>query len=218
MIPNRRRLAKRRGPGYTGGVINPDLTLRIGDLVLDFPVVFAALAGYSDLPYRLICRSCGAPFATTEVMLDRFLLSEGRRRRQLCRLDPADHPVGGQIMGNDPAVMAEAAAILRDLGFDVVDLKLRLSGKKGPEPEAGRIHDDPARETVEIIRAVRAAVPDRPLMIKLRKSFGRNDPSSSAFWTIARGAFEAGADAICVHARSVEQKYSGPADWAFSPK
>lgn len=215
MIPDRLRLAKRGPPGYTEGVNNPDGTLRIGRLELDFPVVFAALAGYSDLPYRLICRSCGAPFATTEVMLDRFLLAEGRRRRQLCRLDPADHPVGGQIMGNEPAVMAEAASILRDLGFDVIDLNFACPVKKVLHRKRGGFLLNEPGKVVEIVRAVRAAVPDRPLMIKLRKSFGRDDPSSAAFWTIARGAFDEGADALCVHARSVEQKYSGPADWAF---
>ncbi len=69
--------------------------LRIRGLILDPPVVLAPLAGYSDLPFRLICRSCGAPFATTEVMLDRFLLYEGKLRRHLLRMDPADHPLGG---------------------------------------------------------------------------------------------------------------------------
>lgn len=189
--------------------------LRIGSLEVDFPVVFAPLAGYSDLPYRLICRSCGAPFATTEVMLDRFLLSEGKKRRQLGRLEPADHPVGGQIIGDDPAVMAEAAAVLRETGFDVVDLNFAcpvrkvLSRKRG-----GFLMTTPGR-AIEIVKAVRRAVPDRPLMVKLRRSFAARDLEARPFWTIVRGAFDEGADAVCVHARSVEQKYSGPADWTF---
>jgi nifR3 family TIM-barrel protein len=196
-------------------VNKPLAPLNIGSLMIDFPVIFAALAGFSDLPYRLICRSCGAPFATTEVMLDRFLLSEGKRRRFLCRLDPADHPVGGQIMGNDPAAMAEAAAVLRELGFDAIDLNFACPVRKVLSRQRGGFMMTQPGKAIEIVRAVRAAVPDRPLMIKLRKSFAQNDPSGEAFWTIARGAFDAGAEALCLHARSVEQKYSGPADWNF---
>jgi len=189
--------------------------LRLGSLDLDFPVVLAALAGYSDLPYRLVCRSCGAPFATSEVMLDRFLLSEGRRRRRLGRLDPADHPVGGQIMGDDPAVMAEAAVVLKEMGFDAVDLNFACPVRKVLSRRRGGFLMSMPERAVEIVRAVRRAVPDRPLMIKLRRSFSAGDSGREGFWAIARGAFEAGADAICVHARSVEQKYSGPADWTF---
>jgi len=204
--------------GYTESM--PDAAavrprLRIGSLELDFPVVFAALAGYSDLPYRLLCRSCGAPFATTEVMLDRFLLSEGRKRRQLGRLDPADHPVGGQIMGNDPAVMAEAAVVLREMGFDVVDLNFACPVRKVLARKRGGVLMTQPGLAVEIVRAVRKAVVDRPLTVKLRRSFSAEDRDGRAFWEIARGAFDVGADAVCIHARSVEQKYGGTADWPF---
>ena len=50
------------------------MPLRIGDVAIDFPVGLGALAGYSDLPYRLICRSLGAPYCITEAMLDRQVL------------------------------------------------------------------------------------------------------------------------------------------------
>jgi len=58
-------------------------------------------------------------------------------------------------------------------------------------------------------------VPDRPVTLKLRRAFRETDVRHEAFWTIARGAFELGAAAICVHARSVDQKYRGRADWDF---
>ncbi|MDD8026977.1 MAG: tRNA-dihydrouridine synthase family protein [Acidobacteriota bacterium] len=189
--------------------------LRLGPLTIDFPVVLAALAGYSDLPYRTICRELGAPFATTEVMLDKFLLQEGKLRRHLLRSDAGDHPVGGQIMGADPAIMARAAVILRDLGFDAIDLNFACPVKKVvSRKRGGHMMADP-EGTLEVIRAVRDAVPDRPLMIKLRKSFALGDEACEAFWTISRGAWAAGADAICVHARAVGQMYKGQADWAF---
>ena len=81
----------------------------IGPIRIDPPAILASLAGYTDLPYRLLCRTLGAPFCATEMMLDRQLLLPGRLRNRLIHTDPADHPVSGQIIGNDPAVMAKAA-------------------------------------------------------------------------------------------------------------
>jgi len=189
--------------------------LRIGSWSLDPPVVLAALAGYSDLPYRTICRELGAPFATTEVMLDKFLLQEGKLRRHLLRSDEGDHPVAGQIMGSDPETMARAAVVLRDLGFDAVDLNFACPVRKVVSRKRGGNMMSDAEGTLDVIRAVRAAVADRPLLIKLRRSFAVGDEACEAFWAIAEGAWAAGVDALCVHARAVEQMYKGEADWGF---
>jgi tRNA-dihydrouridine synthase B len=189
--------------------------LRIGTISVDFPVVLAALAGYTDLPYRLICRSCSAPYTATEAMLDKQVLLEGQLRKRLIRLDPADHPVAGQIMGNDPETMARAAAALGGMGFDVVDLNFACPVRKVvSRNRGGALMKDP-RLALDIVRAVLEAVPGRPVTLKLRRAFSEADESHDAFWAIARGAFEAGVEAICVHGRSVEQKYRGRADWEF---
>jgi len=189
--------------------------LKIGTISLDFPVVLAALAGYSDLPFRKICRSLGAPFATTEVMIDRFLLHESKLRRFILKSDADDHPVGGQFMGSDPDLMAQAARVVRDLGFDVVDLNFACPVRKVVSRKRGGYMMTQPEAVLEIVRRVRDAVPDRPLMLKLRRSFALDDGESEAFWIIAQGAFEAGADALCVHARAVAQQYAGRADWNF---
>ncbi len=191
------------------------MPLRIGVVAIDFPVGLGALAGYSDLPYRLICRSLGAPYAITEAMLDRQVLLEGKLRKRLVRLDPADHPVAGQIMGVEPETMAEAARSLDRMGFDIIDLNFACPVRKVvSHKRGGALMDDPER-ALATVRAVIAAVPGRPVTLKLRRAFRDADRSHESFWAIARGAFEAGASAIAVHARSVEQKYAGRADWGF---
>lgn len=191
------------------------MPLRIGAVPIGFEVGLGALAGYSDLPYRLICRSLGSPFCITEAMLDRQVLLEGKMRKRLVRLDPADHPVAGQIMGVEPKTMAEAAAALDRMGFDIVDLNFACPVRKVvAHKRGGALMADPAR-ALATVRAVVAAAPGRPVTLKLRRSFRTDDASRDAFWTIARGAFEAGAAALAVHARSVEQKYAGRADWGF---
>jgi tRNA-dihydrouridine synthase B len=188
--------------------------LRIGTLELGFPVVLAALAGYSDLPFRLLCRSLGAPYCATEALLDRQVMVESRRRRRMTRLDAADHPVAGQIMGNEPAVMAEAAAGIRDMGFDVIDLNFACPVRKVISRKRGGFLMSRPDLALDIIREVVRTVPDRPVTIKLRRAFNPKT-GDAPFWEMARGAFEAGIAAVTVHARTVDQKYRGKADWTF---
>ena len=189
--------------------------LKIGEVEVGFPVVLASLAGYSDLAYRLICRSQSASYCTTEAMLDRHLLMESKLLRRLVRLDAADHPVAGQIMGSEPAVMAQAAAELSRLGFDVIDLNFACPVRKVlARKRGGYLMAHPDRG-LDIVKAVLEAVPGRPVTLKLRRAFQETEPSAQAFWKIARGAFQAGIAGICVHARTVDQKYRGPADWTF---
>ena len=187
---------------------------RIGDVEVKFPVTLAALAGYSDLAYRLICRTHGAPFCTTEVMLAPSVMVAGKLRKRLLASDEADHPVGGQIMGASPEKMAAAAVILSQNGFDVIDLNFACPVRKAVRRgRGGHLMREPEL-AVAITRAVVDAV-ERPVMLKLRRSFDQVDPTNEAFWRIAEAAFDCGAAALCVHGRSVEAKYAGPADWAF---
>jgi len=187
---------------------------RIGHITVEFPVVLASLAGYSDLTYRLICRQLGACYCTTEAMLDRQMLVNGKLRRRLVKLTDDDHPVAGQIMGNDPAIMAQSAGMLCEMGFDVIDLNFACPVRKVlSRRRGGFLMSQPGR-VIEIVRAVSAAV-DRPLTLKLRRAFNNSDIRHDDFLRIAEGAFDAGVAAICVHARSVEAKYTGRADWGF---
>ncbi len=187
---------------------------RIGYLEIEFPVVLGAIAGYSDHPYRLICRAHGAPYCTTEMMLDRTVLVGKKLRKRLLKLTDEDHPVAGQLIGNEPEVMGAAGRLLGEVGFDVVDLNFACPVKKTlRRGRGGYMMKDPALG-LEIARAVIESV-DRPVTLKLRRSFEQADTTCDAFWEIAEGAFIAGLAAICVHGRSVEAKYTGRADWEF---
>jgi nifR3 family TIM-barrel protein len=187
--------------------------LRIGPIEIGFPVVLAALAGYSDLAYRRICRRLGAPYCATEMMLDRMLLQPGRQQRRMARIEAADHPVAGQLVGNRPEEMAAAAGALEEMGFDVIDLNFACPVRKALGRKRGGFIMSQPHQAVAITRAVCDAA-RKPVTIKLRQKFA-NAGGEDAFWRIAEAAFDAGVAAICVHARSVEQKYAGPADWEF---
>lgn len=187
--------------------------LRIGDLRIEFPVTLAALAGYTDLPYRLACRELGAHCCATEMMLDRLLLHRGKHLRWMLARDEADRPLVGQLLGSDPETMAAAAGKLCREGFDVVDLNFACPVKKALKRRRGGHFLRAPEYAVAVTRAVLGAA-ERPVTLKLRRRFAEAD-SDDAFWRIAEAAFDAGAAAICVHARSVEAKYTGRADWGF---
>jgi tRNA-dihydrouridine synthase B len=186
---------------------------RIGLLEIKSPVILAALAGYSDLAYRLICRQFGAPYCATEMMLDKLLLIRGKIRSRLFKITPDDHPVAGQLIGNDPATMAQAAVGLAEMGFDAIDLNFACPVRKALSRRRGGFLMSKPAQVLQIVQAVRDAV-DKPVTLKLRQKF-RADDNEDNFWQIAEGAFAIGASAICIHARSVEVKYFGPADWQF---
>ena len=188
--------------------------LKIGNIQVDLPVTLASLAGYSDLPYRTICRQMGAQYCGTEMMLDRLLLAKGRWRSRMLHSDEGDHPLSGQLVGNEPDVMAAAAVELCKLGFDVIDLNFACPVKKALRRRRGGWMMREPDLAGEIVRAVIAAV-DRPVTLKLRRSFSEADESNDAFWQIAESAFDSGAAAICVHGRSVEARYTGLANWEF---
>jgi len=99
--------------------------LRIGPLEIGFPVVQAALSGYSDAPMRVMARRLGATYTLCEVMLDQFLVTvkQGRQRnRHHLLIMEEEHPLGGQLMGAEPNEFPAAAKKLVEAGFDVIDI------------------------------------------------------------------------------------------------
>jgi len=149
------------------------------------------------------------------MMLDRCLLVKPRKPQYISRTDDEDHPIAGQIVGNEPPTMAAAAELMDRRGFDVIDLNFACPVRKAlRRRRGGHIMSEPEL-AVEITRAVISAAGSRPVTLKLRRAFFESDQTHDAFWRIAEGAFDAGAAGICVHGRSVEAKYAGPSDWEF---
>ncbi|MGH7130048.1 MAG: tRNA-dihydrouridine synthase, partial [Planctomycetaceae bacterium] len=106
--------------------------LRIGLIEVGFPVVQAALSGYSDGPMRIMARRLGAPYTLCEVMLDQFINTVGQRRRSRRHLavTEEEHPVGGQLMGANPEEFGPAALRLVEAGFDIIDINFGCPVKK----------------------------------------------------------------------------------------
>jgi nifR3 family TIM-barrel protein len=190
--------------------------LRIGHLSFDLPAVQAALSGYSDVPMRRLARLFGAPYTLNEVVLDKLVVQPGKLQREILRLEPDDHPIGGQLMGAQPADFARAAALMAESGYDVVDINFGCPVRKVlGRCRGGFLLSDPAT-AIEIIRSVRAAVPASvPVTLKMRRGMDDDAESERAFFHIFDAAVESGLAAITVHPRTVRQRYVGPSQWAF---
>ncbi len=190
--------------------------LSIGSVQLDFPVVQAALSGYSDAPMRRIARRLGAPYALHEVVLDKIVTQPGKLQREILTLAPDDHPVGGQLMGAEPTQFAAAAALMAGAGYDVIDINFGCPVRKVLGRCRGGFHLSQPATAIEIVRAVRAAVPAKtPVTLKMRRGLDDSAESARKFFEILDAALELGVAAVTVHGRTVEQRYVGPSRWDF---
>jgi nifR3 family TIM-barrel protein len=190
--------------------------LRIGNLEIDLPVVQAALSGYSDLAMRRAARMHGAGYTLNEVVLDKLVLTRGRKQRFISQLPPDDHPVGGQLMGAEPETFARAADALVEAGYDCVDINFGCPVRKVlGRCRGGYLLSQPAL-ALEIVGCVRAAVAGRrPVTVKMRRGLDDSAESEAAFFHILDGVLALGVDAVTVHPRTVRQRYVGPSHWPF---
>lgn len=174
-------------------------------------VLQSPMANCTDLPFRLIARRHGMPFAFLEMLSAETLVRNHPETQDRMRTLPEDRPCGAQLVGCEPAVMADAAVMLEELGFPLVDLNLgcpvsKVVAKGGGshllrEPEtAGKIFS-------AVVRAVRRV----PVTVKMR--LGYSDASGQEAARIARIAQDSGVSALCVHGRTRVQGYSGLADY-----
>lgn len=190
--------------------------LRIGKFQFDFPVVQAALSGYSDAPMRRLARRFGAPYTLHEVVLDKLVVQPGKLQREILDLHPEDHPVAGQLMGSGPDQFAEAAVMMARAGFDVIDINFGCPVNKVlGRCRGGYLLSDPPT-AIEILKAVRGAVPkETPVSVKMRRGMDDAPQSERDFFRIFDTAMELGLDAVTLHGRTVRQKYVGPSRWEF---
>ncbi|MCP4192121.1 MAG: tRNA-dihydrouridine synthase family protein [Planctomycetaceae bacterium] len=192
--------------------------LSLGSVAVGFPVVQAALSGYSDAPMRVIARRLGASYTLCEVMLDQFLVAVKARKknRHFLYVWDEEHPVGGQLMGAEPEQFSAGAVKLVEAGFDVIDINFGCPVKKVLGRCRGGFHLGQPPVALEIIRRTREVVPDQiPVTVKMRRGIDDSAESRDHFFEILDGAFQAGVSAVTVHGRTVKQRYIGPSRWEF---
>jgi nifR3 family TIM-barrel protein len=127
-----------------------------------------------------------------------------------------EHPVGGQLMGANPADFAPAAQRLVQAGFDVIDINFGCPVKKVLGRCRGGFLLGQVDTALEIVSRVREAVPPHvPVTVKMRRGLDDSTESREKFFAIFDGAFARGVAAITVHGRTVQQRYVGSSSWDF---
>ncbi len=185
--------------------------LQIRDAVSRPAHILAPMAGITDTVFRrFIKRLGGCGLIMTEFVSSEGMLRQNLKSQRFLYYTEEERPIAAQIFGADPARLAEAARMIEDLGFDIVDLNLGCPAKKVVKcGGSGLLRDLP--QLGEILRAIRAAV-TIPFTIKIRA--GWSDEEIVAV-EVARMAQDAGVEAIAVHPRTRAQGFSGHANWAI---
>src|SRR5438309_4478896 len=189
----------------------------IGPVRIAPATVLAPMAGVTDTVFRRFIRNLGG----CGLIMTEFTSSHGVRAsigarkptktlQRYLAFEPEEHPISAQLFGADPEVMADAARICQDLGFDIVDLNFGCPVNKVVKCNGGSglLRDLPLVE--RLLRQVRAAI-SIPFTMKFRA--GWNDQELVTV-NMARLAEDCGLQAVALHPRTREQGYSGKAEWS----
>jgi tRNA-dihydrouridine synthase B len=188
-------------------------SVQMGSVRISPATVLAPMAGVTDTVFRRFIRNLGGCglIMTEFTSADGVLRAKDKKAKRYLHFYEDEHPISAQLFGSDPQVMADAARIVEDLGFDLVDLNLGCPAKKVVKCNGGSglLRDLP--RIGSIFEAVRAAV-NIPFTVKFRA--GWNDEEIVCV-ELAKMAENCGLCAVALHARTREQGYSGNARWEW---
>jgi len=183
--------------------------VKIGPYSLTSPVYVAPMAGVTDAPFRKIAREFGAGLACTEMISSEALVRGHRESFRLMDLSWDQRPVSVQLMGGDPAVMAQAARIAEAAGADIIDINMGCPVPKVVKTSGGSsLLRDPDR-ACRVSDAVVGAV-SIPVTVKIRLGW---DFETRNYLAMATRLEQTGIQGLAVHGRTRSQRYDPWADW-----
>jgi tRNA-dihydrouridine synthase B len=183
--------------------------MHIGPYQLSNKLVLAPMAGVTDLPFRKLCRSLGAGMAVSEMVSSNSLLWGSDKTKRRASHDGETNPKSVQIMGTEPAMMAEAAKYNADSGAQIIDINMGCPAKKVCNVLAGSALMKDEKLVGEILSAVVEAV-DTPVTLKIRTGWDRENRNAV---NIARIAEDAGIQSLAIHGRTRADQYRGDAEY-----
>ncbi len=175
-------------------------------------MILAPLSGVTDLPFRALAKSLGAPLVVSEMIASWAMVRENRNTMRMAEVVAGGGPSSVQLAGCEPAAMAEAARIAVGNGADLIDINFGCPVKKvaiGQTAGSALMRDEALAEKI-LAATVRAV--DVPVTLKMRMGWDRDSLNAPA---LAKIAEDAGIAMITVHGRTRQQFYEGEADWDF---
>ena len=183
--------------------------LRIGPHEIWPPIVLAPMSGVTNRTLRALYKPFGFGLTVTEFVSSNALQFGSKRTMEMIDQHGLEKPVSTQLWGNDPAIMAQAAQVVRECGADIVDINFGCPAPKVTKTEGGSACLRDVRRCEAIMKAVVDAV-DCPVTMKMRLGWSETD---LVFVEVAKRAQAVGVQALTLHARTAKQFYRGSADW-----
>lgn len=185
---------------------------KIGNVEIENPVVIAPLAGVSNISFRRIAKEFHAGLVCNEMVSDKALYYDSKKTFEMCKVDPQEHPVSFQLFGHDIDTVVYAAKFLdTQTDCDIIDFNMGCPVNKVIKAKAGSYMMKDIAYAKEVVQAIVANV-KKPVTVKMRLGF---DFDHINCVEMAKAMEEAGASALCLHARTRSQMYEGKADWSY---
>ena len=173
------------------------------------PLYLAPMSGVTDLPYRLLAKECGADVTITEFTNSTALTREAATSWRRMETHETEVPFIPQIFGGDPGYMATAAEMLAPAA-DIIDLNFGCPAPKVTNICAGAALMGEPERLVSMVETIVERV-DVPVTAKMRLGTGGGRANNST--EICQQLEAVGAQRLCIHGRTLKQRYSGEADW-----
>ena len=184
--------------------------IRLDGVNIGTPVFLAPMAGLTDKPFRQICKSFGAGVVYTEFVSSEGIVRENDRTLDYMRFDACERPIGVQIFGHDPEVLARSAQFIEEnLKPDIIDLNFGCPVAKVVKRGAGAAVMKDLDQLEKIARWVARAV-STPVTAKIRSGWDKGHIVAAEAASRLEGA---GVSLVTVHPRTAKQQYGGTADW-----
>ncbi|NBV06189.1 MAG: tRNA dihydrouridine synthase DusB [Proteobacteria bacterium] len=183
--------------------------IKIGNIQLQDNVLLAPMSGVTDLPFRRLVKSFGAPLLISEMIASRAMIMQTRESLKKCQKDDAIYPMSVQLAGCEPEVMAEAAKLNEDLGANIIDINFGCPVKKVVNGFAGSALMKDEDLATKIMAAVVKAV-KIPVTMKMRLGWNYENLNAPS---LAKKAEDVGIQMLTVHGRTRCQMYNGNANW-----
>ncbi len=184
-------------------------TWKIQTLSLQNNLVLAPMAGYTDAPFRKICRRFGAGLVVTELITSLGMYFQNQKTMNMLQFYPEEHPVALQIFGAYPDKMATAAKMGQDLGYDLIDINMGCPAPKIARSGSGGELLSDLSQIPSLFRAIVKAV-TIPVTVKTRVGYRPNEPLASV---VGKMAEQEGISALTIHGASVKQNSKGSRNW-----
>ena len=185
--------------------------MKIGKIKIDFPVMLAPMAGFTDYSFRVLCKRMGAGLVYSEFVSADGIIRENIRTLEMIRFSEEERPIGIQIFGNDPETMSKAASFVKsNFNPDIIDINYGCPVPKVTKKGGGSAALKDLCLMDDITKAVIEAVPDTPVTVKMRAGW---DNDSIIVSEVGDRLQNIGVKAITLHPRTTKQRYKGKANW-----